>query len=246
MDITAIRSVTLKDGTGAMLQIVMEAYNGLDDSTFLEAVALVQKRLGSDLAMIETLLEQGHNHVDKEIFIDQVTDLLNFAVYNNEPKVVRALIAAGPDIEKRTSANGTRTPLFHAVFQGYEQVTASLIEAKADLRAKEEDIYAWEPIHAAIEHVNILRMLAVKWNKEASVEQLLKHQPDLYCTAGESLLTLAAATKNPRVAFMLLDAGIDPCHQDVMTTNAMALRRCVATNNVMLLQRLLLYNLSIE
>lgn len=266
IDMRAIRSAILKEGTDAMLRIVMEIDNGLDDSTFPEAIALVQKRPGGDLTMIEALLEQGHRHVGKEIFIDQVTDLLKFTVDNNEPKVVRALIAARPDFEQRTLAGGTRTHFFHAVFQGYEEVSASLIEAKADLRAKEEDIYAWEPIHAAIENVNLLRMLAnaganleartasnytplilaVKWNKEASVAELLKHQPDLNRMAGESLLTLAAATGNHRVAFLLLDAGIDPCHQEVMAANAISLHRCVAANNVMLLQRLLLYNLPIE
>ena len=111
----------------------------LDDNTFPEAIDLVQECSMSDLSMIKTLIEQGQRHVTNEVYIKQVTELLEFAVTRNEPSVVRALIAAEVDIKQRTLVEETRTPLFHAAYMGYEEIVASLLKAKANVRAKATD-----------------------------------------------------------------------------------------------------------
>ena len=266
IDATVIRRTVMKEGTSAMLRKTLEL-GALDDSSFPETIDLVQERSMSDLGMIETLIEQGQRHISKDVYIDQMTNLLRFAVTINVPSVVRALIAAEADMEQKTLAEKTQTPLFYAAYMGYEEVVASLLEAKANVHARTADKNAWEPIHAAADYENILRlminagadvnartagnhtplMLAVVWGNDACVEELLKHQPDLHCTPNdESLLCIAAASGNSRLAFWLLDAGMDPCGRDVMKANRFILHRCVEYNDVALLQRLLLYNLPIE
>ena len=266
MDIKAIRSAILTEGTGAMLRMTLEL-GALDDNTYPEAIDLVQEHPISDLNMIETLIEQGQRNITNEIYIDQMTRALSFAVIRNEPSIVRALIAAKADIEQKTLVEETQTPLFHAAYMGYEEIVASLLKVKANVHAKATDDDGWEPIHAAANNEEILHliinagadinartadgytplMLAVEWGKDACVKELLKHEPDLHCTTNnESLLYLASATGNSRLAFLLLNAGMDPCHEDVMEANSLMLHKCVEDNDVALLQRLLLYSFPIE
>lgn len=45
---------------------------------------------------------------------------------------------------------------------------------------------------------------------------------------------------------MLLNAGMDPCHEDVMKANSLMLHKCVEDDDVVLLQQLLLYSFPIE
>jgi ankyrin repeat protein len=79
-----------------------------------------------------------------------------------------------------------------------------LLQANVDINARKSD--GWTAV-----------MLAVRWNKEDCVKVLLEHQPNLHCTAeSDSLLSIAGQKDNPKLAFMLLDAGMDPCHEAVM------------------------------
>lgn len=156
--------------------------------------------------------------------------------------------------------------MFFATYQSYGEVVERLLDAKAYLRAKENESHAWEPIHAAADNANIVRLLmnagaeinartasnytplilAVKWIREASVQELLKHQPDLNCTAdNEGLFSLPTATGNTRLIFCLLDAGMNHCRQ-VMAANSLSLHIWVKANHVKLLERLPLYSFPIE
>jgi ankyrin repeat protein len=109
-----------------------------------------------------------------------------------------------------------------------------LLQANVDVNARKSD--GWTAV-----------MLAVSWSEEDCVKVLLEHQANLHCTAeSNSLLSIAVQKDNPKLAFMLLDAGMDPCHEAVMEINKLQLHVCVESNRVELLQRLLLYNFLID
>ena len=109
-----------------------------------------------------------------------------------------------------------------------------LLQANVDVNATASD--GWTAV-----------MLAVNWDEEDCVKVLLEHQPNLHCTAeSDSLLSIVGQNDNLKLAFMLLDGGMDPCHEAVMEINKLQLHKCVESNRVELLQRLLLYNFLID
>ncbi|KNG84928.1 hypothetical protein ANOM_006408 [Aspergillus nomiae NRRL 13137] len=259
-----IDSIAMR-GTSNMLQTVIKANAGLDKTILTHAIELAVKSDGGDFDLIKVLLKEIQNYVSHEVYRDPVTNLLGSAVQENKPKLAKMLIQAGADIDRKSLCSGSRTPLYQAASSGFEEIAVMLLEAKADPRA---DWKGWAPIHAAANHARILHsllqfdvdinartsdgstalMLAVKWNQEACVDELLINHPHLHCTSndGDSLLSSAARTGNPRLIFKLLDAGMDPSHPDVIESNKEQLHKCVEANDVKLLQRLLRYNLPIE
>ena len=270
INIASMRTKVLEKGNGSMFRTLMSVKNDLDDSTFPPVMKLAQSREEYTFDLFEILVAEGQKTVSKEVYFEQITNLLGFAVDKNKPNLAKLLIKAGADLEK-TSCEETRTPLFQAAYRGYEEIAASLLEAKADPEAA-DSLKGWKPIHAAADNANILRtllqtnlkvdvnartaggstavMLAVLWNKEDCVKVLLEHQPDLHCTAKNrsllSTVSIESREASPKLAFMLLDAGMDPCHKEVMEINKLQLHECVKYNQVELLQRLLLYNFLID
>jgi ankyrin repeat protein len=268
VDIPVIRSSILSTGTTAMLQIMFSVNNDLGDGIFPHAMQIIQDHENYEPSMLEVLLKEGQKQTSPELYINSVTDLLAHAVNENKPDLAKLLIQAGANLEKKTLSNFSRTPLYHAAYRGYVEITAALIEANADPHTREEkEDNGWEVIHAAYDNANILRMLlkgnvdinvrtassstalmlAVRNQYEESVKELPKHEPDLNCTyKNGSLLSYCVRNGSNKIAYMLLDTSMDPCHEHVISINKTQLHICVKNNNSELLRRLLLYNFPLE
>ena len=95
-------------------------------------------------------LEAGEGH----------PDLLRLAVENNSAKVIRTLVRAGYDPNKRYE--GGRTPLHIAAIKGHTEVANALLEAGAEVDATDDD--GRTPLH-----------LAAKTSHGGVVKALLSH-----------------------------------------------------------------------
>ncbi len=264
-DMAALMRHALDEGDGAMLQELMVVGAVLNDEVFQDALGRAVRREEDALDLVELLVKEGRKSVAQETYVEALTEQLAWAVSNNREGVVKTLIQGGPDVEKRT-IDGTRTPLYHAAYNGYINIVKLLLEAKADPNAQGSDD-EWTSIHAACDHASILSqlitaganinaktangatalLLAISWQKHDSVKELLRHEPDLDCIVEDiTSLTVSVSRGSPEMVMTLLDAGTDPCHPTTKMANRFLLHQCVEDNQVDILRKLLLYNFQIE
>ena len=127
------------------------------------------------------------------------------AMYSSDPRIVKALVTAGADLEARTRTyNGRMTPLHKAAaYTKSPQIIMALIAAGASLEARTKGL-EYTPLHKAAAYTKspqiIMALIAAGASLEARTKGL-EYTP----------LHLAAEyNKNPEVIRALLAAGANP------------------------------------
>ena len=124
------------------------------------------------------------------------------AMYNENPMVIEALLAAGADLESRENTLLGGTPLHWAAAQNENPaVIKALLAAGAALESRDTK-YGGTPLHWA----------AGNNENSAVIEALLKAgaDPMVRDESGSTPLHRAALNKNSAVVQALIDAGADP------------------------------------
>ncbi|KAJ5682966.1 hypothetical protein N7462_006131 [Penicillium macrosclerotiorum] len=218
--------------------------------------------------VVDLFISVAKENLDEIALIDELTLHLASAVKSNLPDITKLLIQGGADIDRHTLMSHTRTPLFHAVFEGHLETVIIIlsVQPKPDIRSKELHPDGWEPIHAAADNLEILQLLienkadvnaqttngstalflAVKWGKIACVKELLRHKPRLDLIVEDNSLLSVGIEYGSEMIELLLDAGVYPCHKDALYANSYLLHECVKNNMLIGLRRLLLFTLPLD
>ena len=129
--------------------------------------------------------------------LDGMRPLTAAALYNRDPEVTKALIAAGAEVN--SAAGDGATPLMLAAIGNTPDIVGALLDAGAD-------------IHAATRDGNMTALrLAAACNPDVAVTALLLRRGAFSKGADEQALAYAAALNpNPEVCRLLLAEGLSP------------------------------------
>src|SRR5688572_24171173 len=100
----------------------------------LESQLVVAAR-AKDIDRVRQLLDQGVSPNAKETVVGEGRSALFHAASYGAIDIVRLLIAKGGDVNE--TKDGRRTPLMMAAVQGYEEVVVVLLNAGANINARE-------------------------------------------------------------------------------------------------------------
>ena len=192
-----------------------------------------------------------------------VTEAFEQAVDKNDTKIAGFFLKKGVDPNKRGVFE--QTPLVRAACWGHADMVKLLVDANADIHAKDED--GWTPLHMAYDNVGILQILkdagadieaktdqgetplflACKYRQKEVVREILKHKPKLDCIVdGKTELSTPIACGDVDIFTMLLDAGIDPCKHSAMELKPTLIYSCVRESRPEMLKALLCYDIAIN
>jgi ankyrin repeat protein len=254
-------------GDLAVIREILHSGAVIDDETFLMIFRRVVNRTPIPPEIGKYFLAEGRNSVSHDIFVDEISSMEGImGPQPNRAKIVKLLIDAGADLERKT-IGGCRTPLYHAAGHGYEEIVEIMVNAGADVNASEDTDRRWCPIHAAYGNVRILRLLleaganvnakaiggitalslAARWGHRDCAAKILEYKPELNVTMQAStILSTSVYHGYPDIADLLLDKGENPCRPTTKNMNALLLHRCVWNGYADLLQRLLLFDFDLE
>ena len=107
--------------------------------------------------VIQSLIDQGYDvhEVGKYRY-----NLLNSMVIDRRKDIVVLLIKAGVDVNTVDRGEGGRTALHRAAYKNHPAIAQILIDAGADIEAKDKK-YGWAPLHEAASQgsIDVMRIL---------------------------------------------------------------------------------------
>ena len=194
---------------------------------------MIASAAGNDRA-VEKLLSFGADVSLSDI--DGMTALFHAVLYGDDnSRILERLIAAGAEVDARTPNHGS-TPLMNASLRGAAWAASKLLDAGADVTAK--DFIGWTPLHFAAR--------ANGNNGEASCLGLLIEkiksvgaEVDARDNGGTTPLMVAAAADNAAAVKALLEAGAKPALTDRTGRDALGYARLRNAKNCVALLEVL-------
>jgi ankyrin repeat protein len=135
------------------------------------------------------------------------TTPLTVAAERGDAAQVRTLIASGVDLNERDKMG--YTALVWAARNGSTEVANALIEARADMNARDCAVNGWTPLIHAI-HKNNNEMARLLIDRGADVNARAGKCTDKLIESGATALLHAAGEDNTEIVRALLDKGADP------------------------------------
>jgi ankyrin repeat protein len=135
------------------------------------------------------------------------TTPLTVAAERGEAAQVRELIASGVDLNERDKSG--YTALVWAARNGSTEVAKALIEARADMNARDCAVNGWTPLIHAI-HKNNNEMARLLIESGADVNARAGKCTDKLIESGATALLHAAGEDNTEIVRALLAKGADP------------------------------------
>ncbi len=186
----ALRAIAGVVETGLFLEMA-------DSIIMADGDGLVESKETSDSKWKETRYELA-DLADMLLQYQDGQTPLHDATWNQDLKVIMALLDAGADVHAQNKIG--RTPLHHATRNKNIEVIMALLDAGADVHVGATD--GETPLHHAASYNENLKMILALLDAGADINAQTEN--------GSSPLKLAAAhNKNPEVILALLDAGAD-------------------------------------
>ena len=185
--IDAVRSNDLK----LIKSLLKKGENINQQDEFTGYTALHQAVLDDNLEMVKLLIKKG---ASLDLFADDGSRPLCYAVEYANSSVIQTLIDAGSELNYRNEQNSDRTALHQAVFNSKIGATGQLIDAGADVNPKSSE--GWTPLHYAISSAN-----------EQLVNTLLDSGADPFTKSdrGWTALHVAAYRSDPTILKVVAD-----------------------------------------
>ena len=200
-----------------------------------EIVRLLLEK-GADVNIVATytgpLPPTGHDDKGFPIFVDlrapdyEGYTALEKAAYGGYTEIVRLLVAAGANVNKKSETHGY-TALMRAAEEGHADTVKLLLEAGADVNDKDNNGKAALIKAARNHHVEIVKLLLEKGSKvevmtvadipyEEIQELLLANVQNINVKnkQGNDALILATKRNNIKIVKLLLKNGVDVNAQD--------------------------------
>lgn len=146
------------------------------------------------------------------------TTPLTVAAERGDAAEVRKLIASGVDLNERDKSG--YTALVWAARNGSMGVAKALIEARADVNARDCAINGWTPLMHAI-HKNNNEMARLLMDRGADVNAKAGKCTDKLIESGATALLHAAGDDNTEIVRALLAKGANP-YAEYNSTNALS------------------------
>lgn len=132
---------------------------------------------------------------------------LTVAAERGDTALVKQLIAAGANVNEKDKAG--YTALMWAARNGHAEVAAALVEARADMNARDCAANGWTPLmHAIHKDQNGVARLLVE--RGADVNAKAGDCRERTIESGATALSHAAANDNPEIVKALLARGANP------------------------------------